>query len=195
MSFVISSHYNSWYNSSMEKLRIKETIVVEGKHDVDKIKSCVDADVIVTSGTHLSKKTLELCKKLNASHGIIVFTDPDGPGEMIRTKIIEAVGTCKHASLALKQSRKNKKVGIEHASCSDIKEALEKVATFDIRKDTLTQEEFFELGLSGRRDSQDRRDILSERLNIPVTNAKRCFKYLNMLGLTKDACLKILQGE
>ena len=58
----------------MKKMVIKETIVVEGKHDVDKIKSCVDADIIITSGTHLSKRTLELIKQTNKEKGIIVFT-------------------------------------------------------------------------------------------------------------------------
>lgn len=179
----------------MNKLNIKEVIVVEGKHDLEKIKSCVNADVIVTSGTHLSKQVLDLCKKLNEKQGIIVFTDPDGPGEQIRNKIIAEVGTCKHASLALKQSRNRSKVGIEHASCKDIIMALETVASFDVALKSLTQAEFFELGLSGRDDSQEKRDILSMYLNIPKTNAKRCFKYLNMLGMSKEEVLEILTKE
>lgn len=177
----------------MKKQSIKETIVVEGKHDKDKIKSCVDADVIITQGTHLSKDTLRLLKKLNKRQGIIVFTDPDGPGEMIRTKIIETVGTCKHASLSLKQTRSKSKVGIEHASCEDIKEALEKVASFDVKKESLTQSDFFDLGLSGLSDSQDKRDVISTHLSIPRTNAKRCFKYLNMLGMEKEEIKQILK--
>ncbi len=179
----------------MNKLNIKETIVVEGKHDLERIKSCVNADVITTQGTHLSKQVLDLCKRLNDKQGIIVFTDPDGPGEMIRTKIIDTVGSCKHASLSLKQSRNKTKVGIEHASCEDIVEALKKVASFDVKSDSLSMAEFFELGLNGRVDSQDLRDILSTRLNIPKMNAKRAFKYLNMLNLSKREIEDILTEE
>lgn len=177
----------------MEKIKIQETIVVEGKHDADKIKSCVAAEIVLTQGTHLSQKTLNLLKALNKRQGIIVFTDPDGPGEMIRTKIIEAVGTCKHASLSLKQSKAKSKVGIEHASCEDIIEALKKVATFDVNEVSISQQDFFDLGLSGQNDSQKRRDFISATLNIPRTNAKRCYKYLNMLGKTKDEIETILK--
>lgn len=190
---MIQSRHFSWYNLIMKKLSIQEAIVVEGKHDGDKIKSCVDAHIIYTQGTHLSLKTLALIKQTNKTQGVIVFTDPDGPGEMIRTRIIEVVGTCKHASLSLKQSKSKRKVGIEHASCEDIVEALKEVATFDVQKTTLSQEDFFALGLSGQKDSQERRDFLSEKLNIPHTNAKRCFKYLNMMGKTKEELEDLLK--
>lgn len=177
----------------MKKLKIKEVIVVEGKHDADKIKSCVEADVVLTQGTHLSKRTLSLLKDINEKQGIIVFSDPDGPGEMIRTKIIDAIGTCKHASLSLKQSKSKSKVGIEHASCEDIIEALKKVASFNVNKTSLSQKDFLDLGLNGQSDSQKRRDVISTYFNIPRTNAKRCYKYLNMLGKTKEEIEMILK--
>ena len=86
-------------------------------------------------------------------------------------------------------------MGIEHASCEDIVEALKKVASFDVKSDSLSMAEFFELGLNGRVDSQDLRDILSTRLNIPKMNAKRAFKYLNMLNLSKREIEDILTEE
>ncbi|HZJ87427.1 MAG TPA: ribonuclease M5 [Erysipelothrix sp.] len=177
----------------MEKLVIQETIVVEGKHDVDKIKTCVKADVLTTSGTHLSLRTLELIKQANNNRGVIVFTDPDAPGEMIRTKIIEAIGECKHASLSLSQSKAKGKVGIEHASCEDIIHALKSVATLNPNQKTLSRQEFMDLGLSGQKDSQEKRDALSSYLNIPKTNAKRAFKYLNMMGYNKKKIEDILK--
>ncbi|WP_331836585.1 hypothetical protein [Erysipelothrix piscisicarius] len=48
----------------MNKLKIQEVIVVEGKHDKEKILKCVDADVIMSSGTHMSADFLALCKKI-----------------------------------------------------------------------------------------------------------------------------------
>lgn len=177
----------------MKKLKIKEVIVVEGIHDMQKIQSCVEADVIVSGGTHLSQKFLETCDKLNKRQGIIVFSDPDGPGEMIRTKIIEKVGTCKHASLSLIQSKQKNKVGIEHASCDDILGALKQVATFDTQKQSLDYDDFLDLGLNGRPDSQQKRDFISAHYHIPRMNGKRCFKYLNMLGVQYETLVDLLK--
>lgn len=177
----------------MKKQKIKEVIVVEGKHDYAKIKSCIEADVIVTNGTHLSQKVLEEIKELNQKQGVIVFTDPDGPGEQIRTKIIQYVGTTKHASLNTKQTKTRNKVGIEHANCIDIIEALDKCATFDVSCETLSWIEFMELGLSGNKDSQEKRNFISTKLSIPMMNAKRCYKYMNMLGLSKEDCASLLE--
>lgn len=177
----------------MKKPNIKEVIVVEGKHDAEKLAKCVEADVIVTNGTHVSKDFLNLCKEINESRGIIVFTDPDGPGEMIRRKIIESVGTAKHASLHVLQTKKKQRVGIEHASCEDIIEALDKSATYDIHQASITWQEFIELKLSGREDSQYRRDLLSESFHFPKSNAKTCYKYLNMIGISYKQCHEVLK--
>lgn len=169
----------------MKKLKIEEVIVVEGKHDYERLAQCVDADVIVSNGRNLSKQFLDLCDRLNQTRGIIVFTDPDGPGEAIRRRIIEKVGTCKHASLHTIQAKKKQKVGIEHADFEDIVSALEDCATFSTKSQSIEYHEFVDLGLSGGSGSQEKRDQLSERFRFPRSNSKTCFKYLNMLGITK----------
>ncbi len=174
-------------------MKIREVIVVEGKHDLQKIKACVDADVIYTSGTHLSKETLDQIKHFNETRGVIVFTDPDGPGEKIRRRIIEVVGTCKHASLATKQSKHKEKVGIEHARCEDIVESLMQSATYDIEGKSLSWYDFVSLGLTGQKDSQNRRNYLSTYYNMPVTNGKRCFQYLNMMGKSVDELRDVIE--
>lgn len=178
----------------MKKLSIKEVIVVEGKSDATKIVSCVDAEVLITNGTHVSKDFLKLCKKINEKRGIVVFTDPDSPGEMIRNKIIAYVGTAKHASLNVKQARSSKKVGVEHAKCEDIIAALSQSVTFDVNVESLSSSDFFELGLSGGSESQKLRDLLSAYYSIPVCNGKRMFRYLNMMGVGKNACESILRS-
>ncbi len=177
----------------MIKPKIREVIVVEGKHDQEKILKCVDANVIISNGTHCSKEFLDMCKTLQEERGLIVFTDPDGPGEYIRRKIIEHVGTTKHASLHILQTKKKQKVGIEHADVEDILEALENVGTFDIEQETLTWHEFIDLGLTGNPLATQRRDRLSEVYRFPKSNAKTTFKYLNMLGITYDACRTTLK--
>lgn len=174
-------------------MKIREVIVVEGLHDLQKIQACVDADVIITHGTHLSNETLSQLKVLNETRGIIVFTDPDGPGARIRNRIIESVGNCKHASLSTRQSRHKNKVGIEHASCTDIKESLKEAATYDTMRNSLTWEVYVALGFMGQEDSKAKRDYLSTVFNMPVGNGKRLFKYLNMMGKTEADVIEALK--
>ena len=174
-------------------MKIQEVIVVEGKHDASKIKSCIDADVLISNGTHVSNSFLKQCKKLNESRGIIVFTDPDGPGEWIRRKIIDYVGDCEHASLDVQQVKNKGKVGIEHASCLMIQTALEKRSTFVEERKTISRDEFRELGLSGEKKSQEKRDILASGFSFPKSNAKSTLKYLNMMGITYKDVIKYLE--
>lgn len=178
----------------MKKLKIKEVIVVEGKHDMERLAPIVDADVIVSNGRNLSKDFLDLCYRLNQSRGIIVFTDPDGPGESIRRRIIEKVGSCKHASLNTIQAKKKQKVGIEHADSDDIINALNACATYSIESQTLSHDDFVDLKLNGGLESKALRNKLSEAFSFPHSNAKTCFKYLNMLGLSKEDCRAVLEG-
>ncbi|NLL75132.1 MAG: ribonuclease M5 [Erysipelothrix sp.] len=177
----------------MKKLKIEEVIVVEGKHDMERLAHCVEADVIVSNGRNVSKQFLDLCDRLNKTRGIIVFTDPDGPGEAIRRRIIEHVGTCKHASLSTVQAKKKQKVGIEHADTQDILDALNACAHYAVEKISMKYNEFIDLGLSGGKGSQEKRDRLSEHFSFPRSNAKTCFKYLNMLGISKGECAVIVE--
>lgn len=177
-------------------MKIKEVIVVEGKHDADTIKKYVECDTIETQGTHLGKRTLRLIAKVKEERGIIIFTDPDAPGEQIRTAINQAVPGCKNAFIAKKQARTKKKVGVEHAKREDILEALNHLLTYDERpKITLTQEEFLELGLNGTANCQQRREMLGDILFIGKANAKTLWKRLNMLGLRKQDVEEILEDE
>ncbi|HEY4536893.1 MAG TPA: ribonuclease M5 [Erysipelothrix sp.] len=175
-------------------MKIKEVIVVEGKHDQSKILSCISADIIISNGTHLSQQFLAQCKKLNEERGIIIFTDPDYPGTYIRKKIMDYVGDCKHASLDINQAKLDGKVGVENASCEDILKALSKSAEFSTDEQSISYHDFLDLGLSGDKHSQIKRDKLSNQFGLPKTNAKTCYKYLNMMGVTKETCRKIL-GE
>ena len=65
------------------KDRIQEVIVVEGKNDTAKLKQYFDCDTIETHGTCLSEWTLKFILKASKTRGVIVFTDPDSPGNRI----------------------------------------------------------------------------------------------------------------
>lgn len=174
-------------------MKIQEVIVVEGKHDASKIKACVEADILISNGTHVSNSFLEQCKKLNSTRGIIVFTDPDGPGEWIRRKIIDYVGDCEHASLDVQQVKNKGKVGIEHATCDMIQTALKKRSTFVQDRQSIEPDEFRELGLSGQAFSQEKRDLVASGFSFPKSNAKSTLKYLNMMGITYKEVLEYLE--
>lgn len=175
--------------------RIKEIIVVEGQNDVNKVQSCLEADVVMTHGTHMSQKFINHLKELNKTRGIIVMTDDDYPGRWIRTQIHDALGSCKHAFVDKKVSSTAHKVGIEHASCRDIVKALENVVTLEEFGDTLSFEDFHAYGLSGLEDSSRLRKQLTDQLNLPVMNAKRLYKTLNMMRLTKQDIDQLLEGK
>ncbi len=181
------------YNRHMKKIR--EVIVVEGQNDINKIQSCLEADVIKTNGTHLSKKFLNHLKVLQESRGLIIMSDDDYPGRWIRTQIQEAVGPTKHAFVDKKDSSTTKKVGIEHASCESIIKALENVVTFQSYQESVSRDFFMSLGLQGQSDSTQRRAKLLEKLQLPVMNAKRLFKTLNMMRISEKELASLMEEE
>ena len=72
-------------------MKIKEIIVVEGKDDTVAIKRAVDADTIETNGSAIGDHVIEQVKLALQKRGVIIFTDPDYPGERIRKIISDKV--------------------------------------------------------------------------------------------------------
>ena len=176
-------------------MKIKEIIIVEGKNDTNTLQSFFECDTIETHGTHLSKRTLKMIEMANQKRGVIIFTDPDAPGEKIRNTINQHVKGCKNAFIDRKKAKTTKKVGVEHASKEDLYESLTHLMTYaEQLHDTITWSEFLELGCSGKENSSDKRRILEEYLHLGKSNAKTLFKRLNMIQVTKEECIKIL-GE
>ena len=77
----------------LQNNNIKEVVVVEGYHDLAKLKSIYpDIDVVITNGSEISLSTLNELKSLNKQRGLILFLDPDYQGERIRRLINDYVG-------------------------------------------------------------------------------------------------------
>lgn len=174
-------------------MKIKEVIVVEGYHDASKLKQFFDVDVIITNGSAINKETLDLIKRVNEQKGVIVFLDPDYPGEQIRNKIINYVGDCKHAFIEKKFaiSKNGRKVGIEHSNYDDLLHALKKCVTF-AKHESLSWDDYLLLDFIG---SKANRMHICNKLNIAMCNTKTLFKRINMLNLTKDDIQKIMNGD
>ena len=173
----------------MEKMKINEVIVVEGKHDLARLETLVEAHILITNGSHLSFELIKLLKTLQDKQGIIIFTDSDTQGKKLRHKIHQHIPTAKHAILVEKQ----KKPGVEHASDTSILDALIAVKPL-IKKDmpSISYDEYLELGLSGRQDSKQKREKITTNYHLPLANGKQLYKYMNMLSLTKKDIEQIL---
>ena len=174
---------------------MEDIIVVEGTHDVIKIHEAYpNAKCVITNGSEISIETMNYIKELSKNHNIIVFTDPDHPGERIRSKIEEIVPNCKHAFIRKKDahSSNNKKLGVEHATKEVIIECLENVYENNASNETITNLDLFDLGLTGKKDSALLRDKISDKLNIGRPNNKTFLKRLNLIGITRKNLEEII---
>lgn len=170
---------------------ISQVVVVEGKNDTARLKSCFDCDTIETDGGRLSPETLELIWEAARTRGIIVFTDPDGPGERIRRKIMEAVPEAGQVFIPKAKARTTRKVGVEHAQKEDLEAALAACVTFTKRpENTISWAEFLDLGLCGDRK---KREAACRVFHLGPCNAKTCWKRMNLLGITKEEAERLVQ--
>ncbi|PAQ14868.1 ribonuclease M5 [Bacillus sp. FJAT-42315] len=183
-------------------MKIKEIIVVEGKDDTVTIKRAVDADTIETNGSAVNMATIERIKLAQEARGVIVFTDPDFPGEKIRKFISEHVPNCKHAFLPKHQAlhKRGKGVGVEHASIEAIRQALKDAQLMEQEAaEQITKEDLVDAGLIGGAQAKERREKLGEKLRIGYTNGKQLHKRLLMFQITKEqfaeALTDVLQEE
>ena len=78
----------------------KEVIVVEGRDDTRRLKEVYpEVETIETNGSAINQEVLDRIKILQEQRGVIVFTDPDFPGNKIRQAVMQYVPDCKHAHL------------------------------------------------------------------------------------------------
>ncbi len=172
----------------MEK--INEVVVVEGRHDTEKLKKYFKVDTIETNGSYLSEATIKLIESVNKERGIILLLDPDSVGEKIRNILNSRIPNLKNSFLFKEDCRTLKKVGVEHASYEVLKNALNSYFVYEI-KSSLSRQDFIDLGLSGM-GSNFKREIISRKFNLGKCNAKTIFKRLNMLGVTRKELEELL---
>lgn len=179
---------------------IKELIVVEGKSDTIAVKRAVQADTIETGGSAISDSVIERIRLAQQRRGVIIFTDPDYPGERIRRIISQAVPGCKHAFITQDQGRGKRNLGVENAEDDVIRKALQEVRTeaIDLGQEGITFQDLIDAGLVGGPDSSMRREKIGEILSIGYANAKQIHKRLNQFQITKpefDSAVRSLGGD
>ena len=178
-------------------MRIKETIIVEGRDDTRAIRDSIEAVTIETHGYGIRPETWELIDKAYNSTGIIVFTDPDHAGEQIRKRITDRFPEARQAYLDRDLAEKQGDIGIENASPESIREALSKArCTVDREiKGGFTAEDMVRWGLNGGKDSATKRKLLGKKLGTGFANSKTLLKRINGFGITEEEILRALGEE
>ena len=181
-------------------VKIREAIVVEGRYDKNTLSQIVDAPIFQTDGFGIlnDKAQLALLRKVAQTRGLIVFTDSDGAGFVIRNFLKGAIENryLKHAyipDLPGKERRKRTpgkegKLGVEGMTPDVLLECLHRAgATFDgenalHRTPELTKQDLVELGLSGGADSSLKRKKLLHHLALPEhMSSNAMLQALNLL--------------
>ncbi len=182
-------------------LPIREAIVVEGRYDKAALAGVVDTLILDTAGFGVFRdgEKLALLRRLAEKRGLIVLTDPDGAGFVIRNYLKGAIpkGQVKHAyvpDVYGKERRKRApgkegKLGVEGMSPDVLRQAVLNAGATVLYGDAperaagnLTPADLFALGLSGTADAAERRGELLKRLGLPERmSAKALLAALNTL--------------
>ena len=180
-------------------VKIREAIVVEGRYDKNTLSQVVDAPILETAGFGIFKdrQQMALLRRVAEKRGLIVFTDSDGAGFVIRNHIKSAIPGkyLKHAyilDIPGKERRKSApgregKLGVEGMTPEVILAALRNAgATIEGEETTssggITKQDLMALGLSGGSNAGEKRKALLKKLNLPERmSANAMLQALNLL--------------
>lgn len=165
--------------------KIKEVILVEGRYDKNTLSQVVDAHIIECGGFGIfnDRQKQKLLRTMAERHGLIVLTDSDSAGFVIRNFIRSCVDSSlvKHAYIPeipgkerrKKTASKEGKLGVEGMHPQQLIDALRIAgATFDgnetaVRAERITKADMYKAGYSGREGSADKRARLMTKLELP----------------------------
>ncbi|MGL5020561.1 MAG: ribonuclease M5 [Mycoplasmatales bacterium] len=171
-------------------------IIVEGKSDTNRLNAIYN-DIITfeTSGLGLDQEKINYLKSIEVDSKLIVFTDPDGPGEIIRARLSKELKNLYHAYLPNEKalSKNKKKVGIEHATEKDIKEALANLYQHKKAKNTLyTMEDLINIGIYTNKKA---RIEFCDYFHIAFGNNKKILKQLNYFDIEPEKIKNYLEDK
>lgn len=180
----------------MEKLKIPYVIVVEGKYDKIKLSNVCEARIITTDGFGIFKKNekLTLIRKLSEELPIIVLTDSDGAGKLIRSHLSSAIPKEKIVQLYIPQIKGKERRKISPSAEGTLGvEGIEDKILYDLllpyedrnrykrySENPITKADLYADGLMGRDESAAKRDALCALIGLP-------------LGMTSNALFETLK--
>lgn len=179
--------------------RVRQAIVVEGKHDVIRVRSAVEAIVVPTDGFRIFKdmEKMAMLRRLAAVRGLIVLTDSDSAGGVIRNHLLSCIPAeqLKQAYIPPIPGKEKRKpalskeglLGVEGMDAATVVAALERGGAVFEDEETpahtsldLTKADWMALGLSGTADSGTRRERLAQALGVPTyLSANRLLELVN----------------
>ena len=196
-------------------LRIREAIVVEGRYDKNTLSQLVDTVIIETSGFGIfkDKERLALLRRLAEKRGLIVLTDPDGAGFVIRGHLRGSLppDRVKHAYVPdiygkerrKRQGGKEGKLGVEGMRPEVLEAALRRAGATFLDEEgeraaqagrPITKADFVALGLSGGPGAAEKRRALLQRLELPEhLSPNAMLEVLNAL-FTREELDGLLRG-
>ena len=166
-------------------LKIREAVAVEGRYDKNALSQVVDTLILETHGFGIFKnpEQMALLRRAAERRGLIVLTDSDGAGFVIRNRIKSAIAPqyLKHAYIPdiygkerrKRQRGKEGKLGVEGMTPQVLEQVLRRAGATVLdgpeaeERPALTKADLFAAGLTGRADSARRRGELLQRLELP----------------------------
>lgn len=161
------------------KIPINQVVVVEGKYDKIKLDSVIDADIITLDGFGVFKSDEKkaLIRKAAEKRGVIVLTDSDSAGLVIRNHIKSIAGThgITHLYIPQIEGKEKRKIspskegllGVEGVDVDTLKKLFEAFRTSEKKENEITRAHLYEDGFIGKDDSAIRRKALAKKVNLP----------------------------
>lgn len=195
----------------MDKLKVREVILVEGRYDKNTLAQVVDGLILTTEGFGIFKdrERAALFRRLAAERGAVVLTDSDGAGLVIRNHLKgilppERVKMAYIPDVPGKERRKARpgkegKLGVEGMDPATLRQVLLRAGVTpeeggDDKSPTFTKATLMELGLSGTPAARDRRRALQRALDLPENlSANALLDVLNVLT-TPEEVERLLAG-
>lgn len=172
-------------------IRIDKAVIVEGKYDKIRLANILDATIITTEGFRIfkDKEKRELIRILAKEKGLIIMTDSDRAGQMIRKYVENIAKGAEIINIYLpfivgKEKRKSKasadgSLGVEGTDDKIILDALKKAGvTGEENKEKgnkITKTDLYNLGLSGGENSKQKREKLLLKLGFPTFLSSSAF--------------------
>lgn len=178
------------------KIKYPNVIVVEGKMDKDLLESFLEADIVTTNGSEVSRETINYVKELSKNRNVVVLTDPDAPGKRIRDILNAEIPGLYNAFVPKEKSIKKHKVGVAECDKKTILEALDNLMcpASEAPESDLSMVDLFELGLCGHEESVQRRKKVENKLHIDQVNGKTLLKRLKALGINRKDLEEIVKN-
>lgn len=167
----------------MEKIKLSQAVIVEGKYDKIKLSSFLDANIICTDGFAIFKDTkkMKMIKEIADKRGIIIITDSDSAGFLIRSHLTGSINNDKIINVYIpeifgKEKRKNSPsaeglLGVEGVSIEIIRNSLERAGVLTkhtvSQKSEITHTDLYNLGLLGKSNSKEKRQKFLFDLDLP----------------------------